>query len=162
MATITVGTNSYVTEAELTSYAADRGITISGDTAVLLIKAMDFLETREYKGEPVAYDQALSFPRVFCGAYLDHLQNYNYYDDLCKYDNTVPQKIKDAQCEAAIILDGGDDVQPTIDRTVKREKIDVLEVEYSDNALASKQYTKLNDLLKIFLSSKAYISSVRG
>lgn len=161
MATITVGTNSYVTEAELTSYAADRGITISGDTAVLLIKAMDFLETREYKGELVAYDQALSFPRVFCGTYLYSSQNYSY-NDLCKYDNTVPQKIKDAQCEAAIILNGGDDVQPTIDRTVKREKVDVLEVEYSDNALASKQYTKLNDLLKIFLSSKAYISSVRG
>ena len=47
MATITVGENSYVTETELSTYATDRGVTISGDTSVLLIKAMDFIESRD-------------------------------------------------------------------------------------------------------------------
>jgi len=46
MATITVGTNSYVTEAELTTYATDRGITLTGAPDVLLIKAMDYLDTQ--------------------------------------------------------------------------------------------------------------------
>ena len=31
--------NSYVTEAELTTYAADRGVTLTAATDVLLIKA---------------------------------------------------------------------------------------------------------------------------
>lgn len=46
MATIIVGENSYVTEAELTTYSADRGITLTGSPDVLLIKAMDYLDTQ--------------------------------------------------------------------------------------------------------------------
>lgn len=46
MATITVGENSYATEAELTTYATDRGITLTGAPDVLLIKAMDWLEVQ--------------------------------------------------------------------------------------------------------------------
>jgi hypothetical protein len=51
MATITVGINSYVTELELVTYAADRAIIIAAtDKTVLLIKAMDYLETRSFSG----------------------------------------------------------------------------------------------------------------
>lgn len=157
MATITVGTNSYVTVSELEAYADDRGITISAtDKSVLLIKAMDYLETRTYKGLKTITTQTLEFPRVFCG------YDYAGLDELCLLDiNEVPQDIKNAQMTAALILDTGDEIQPTLGRAVKKEKADVLEVEYSDNALASKQYTKLNDILRPYLANSHPMKVVR-
>lgn len=143
MATITVGTNSYVTEAELTTYATDRGVTIAGDTAILLIKAMDYIETRNFIGIKNEITQTLEWPREVCSG-------INY----CEIDHTeVPTDIKNAQMVAALIIDGGGDLQPSIDRTVKREKVDVIEVEYMDNALSSKQYTQLNDILRPYIKS---------
>ena len=66
MATIIVGTNSYVTEAELQTYADDRGIVIQGaDLSVLLINAMDYIETRSYSGQKFDADQSLEFPRYY-------------------------------------------------------------------------------------------------
>ena len=57
MATIIVETgagltnsNSYVSEADLATYATDRGITITGTAAVLIIQAMDYLESRQFLG----------------------------------------------------------------------------------------------------------------
>jgi len=144
MATITVGTNSYVTEAELTTFATDRGITITGDTAILLIKAMDYIETRNFIGEKTLSTQDLQWPREVCTGVFN-----------CTIDNTiVPTDIKSAQMTAALIIDGGDEVQPAIDRTVKREKVDVLEVEYMDSSLATKQHTKLNDFLRPYLHNQ--------
>lgn len=137
MAVITVGTNSYVTEAELTTYATDRGETITGDLSVLLIKAMDYIETRRYIGVKTDFDQALQWPREVCTGQYG-----------CEIDNqVVPQDIKDAQMVAALIVDGGDDLQPTVDRATKREKVDVIEVEYQENAIATKRYQKLDDIL---------------
>ena len=57
--TVTVGTDSYNTEAELTDYAALRGITIAGDPTTLLINAMDWLETNPFIGNRYDLDQLL-------------------------------------------------------------------------------------------------------
>ena len=134
---ITVGTNSYVTEAELTAYATDRGITISNDTSVLLIKAMDYIETRMYISSKYDTAQALQFPRW---SILD-------YDD-----DVVPTEIKNAQMIAALLIDSGKDLQPTIGQSVKREKVDVIEVEYQDGSTTgSNQFRALNDILRPFL-----------
>lgn len=142
---IVVGTNSYVTEAEFLEYATDRGITLSVYSTISLIKAMDYIETRVYRGSKYVYNQTLQFPRVL------YAQDYWY---VCEYDSTVvPIEIKNAQMVAAILIDSGKDLQPTIDRQVKREKVDVIEVEYMDNALSSAQFTALNDLLRPFLQS---------
>lgn len=162
MAVITVGTNSYVTEAELTTYATDRGINISGDTKVLLIKAMDYIETRDFIGEKTDTSQALEFPRNLCDAYGHYRPNsytpYVNYDTYCEYDNqTIPQGIKNAQMIAALLIDSGNDLQPTLGRAVKREKIDVLEVEYMNSASSETQYRSLQDALKPFI-----LTGVRG
>lgn len=145
---ITVGTNSYVTEAELATYASDRGITIvSADTKPLLIKAMDYIESRNFIGTKTVYNQALQFPRILCGDIYDP---YVY----CEYDSlTVPQGIKNAQMIAALLIDGGNDLQAVIGQAVKREKVDVLEIEYQDNTTSRAQYTSLNDALRPFLNS---------
>ena len=142
MAVITVGTNSYATEAELATYAADRGITIAeADTTILLIKAMDYIETRRFVGSKTEVTQTLEWPREVCSGTL-----------YCEIDNlVVPNDIKSAQMIAALIIDAGDEVQPIVERAVKREKVDVLEVEYMDNASALKHHTKLNDILRPYI-----------
>lgn len=156
---IEVGVNSYVTEAELTAYATARGITIAGDTGVLLIKAMDYIETRRFIGQKASITQALQWPRIVCEQYgLNRPNGYTFYpsiyDTYCEFDNTtVPQGIKNAQMIAALLIDGGNDLQPTVGRAVKREKVDVLEVEYMDNAASETQYRALQDALKPFIES---------
>ena len=143
MATIIVGTNSYVSEAELTTYATDRGITILGDTSVLLIKAMDYIETRSFISVKTDVTQALQFPRVLCALSSE-----------CEYSNDeVPKNIKKAQIVSAILIDQGNDLQATNTQLVKSEKIDVLEVEYMDGSSQANFYTALNDLLKNFLTT---------
>lgn len=168
MAIIIVGTNSYVTEAELTTYATDRGITITANTAVLLIKAMDWLEVQLFKGSKTVYNQPLQFPRVLCGClnpYLDSTYNNgfrtNYYLQPCEYDSqTVPNEIKKAQIMAALLIDGGNDLQPVVGRAVKRKKVDVLETEYMDNANDTPQYTSLISILRPFVKSGYKIERV--
>ena len=138
MASIIVGTNSYVTEAELTIYATDRGVTIAGDTAQLLIKAMDWLEIQPFSGSKYDYDQDLQFPR------------YPYSPQL---PNVVPDNIEKAQIVAALEIDSGADLLATIDRAVKREKVDVIEVEYQENASEVARYPELDMLIAEFLTS---------
>lgn len=141
MATIIVGTNSYVAEEELVSYANDRGVSISGDTSILLIKAMDYIETRPYGGHKYDEDQALEFPR------------YPYVRDINPDPSVVPDDIKTAQIVAALLTDSGVNLLATVDRATKKEKVDVLEVEYMDNASDSPRYIQLNSLLYPFYSS---------
>lgn len=63
------GANSYITVEEAREYAEARGITLSDDDdelGALLVKATDYLETREcdYQGSKVDCNQALSWPRT--------------------------------------------------------------------------------------------------
>ena len=137
---IVVGTNSYVTEAELTSYATARGVTISGNTEQLLIKAMDYIEAQIYIGEKYDTDanQPLEFPRV--------PSDQDTITD-------VPPKIEKAQMVAALLIDSGEELFETVARAVKKEKIDVLEVEYMDGASETKRYRELDALLGPYLAS---------
>ena len=121
--TVTVGTDSYVTEAELTAYATARGETLTAYESVLLIKAMDYLESLAYKGEKTSSAQALSWPR-------DRV----YVDGYLLPSTTVPQIIKDAQMAVALSIDGGTDPLSDVSPAVKRERADVVEIEYQDGA----------------------------
>lgn len=160
---VTVGTDSYVTETELSDYATARGITIAGDKSVLLIKAMDYLESRQFIGTKTVYNQALQFPRILCDdTYL--YRNYEYYSmypqnyfnnsQPCPYDNnTVPNEIKKAQMIAALLIDGGADLQSSLGQAIKREKVSVLETEYQDYTSGAEQHRALDDILRPFLQS---------
>lgn len=140
MATIVVGTNSYVTEAELTTYATDRGIIISGSTSQLLIKAWDYIDSRNYRGRKFSATQPLEFPRY-------------YTAEAPETAPAVPEKIKTAQIVAALLTDSGVDLFASIERAVKREKVDVIEVEYMDNANATALYPRLIGLLAEFIDN---------
>lgn len=133
--------NSYASEAELTTYAADRGITITGTNNQLLILAMDYIESQNFKGTKNTKAQALQWPRY--GVYID-----NYHVD----NDEIPVLLKEAQMEAALSIDASVDPLANIERSVKKEKLDTLEVEYMDNAnettIIRKITNKLRKLIK--------------
>ena len=141
MAAIVVGTNSYVTEAELTTYVTDRGITLSGDTSVLLINAMDYIEIQQYKGYRYVDEQVLEFPR-------------SYYNPDTEDAGEVPPDVGIAQMVAAIYIDAGADLNPSIGRAVKVERIEgAVMREFMDNAQAITTYPQLTKLLSYYLQS---------
>lgn len=130
---LVVGTDTYNTIEELTAYATARGITLALDEEILLIKAMDYIESRSYWGYKTDPDQELEFPR--------------------NGDETVPAKIKKAQLIAAIIIDSGVDLFAPIERGIKREKVDIIETEYQTNAAEYVRYPELEALLTPFIYS---------
>lgn len=118
--------NSYISEAELTTYATNRGVTISGTNSELIYKAMDYLESFKFIGVKYSKAQALQFPRV--GVVIDRF--------VIDY-NEIPQLLKDAQAEICLSIDSGDNPLENQTRETKSEKVDVITVEYTDTARAS-------------------------
>lgn len=154
MATITVGENSYVTETELTTYATDRGLTLTGTKDVLLIQAMDWLELKPFKGSKTVATQDLEWPRT------DVFVNGTELDD-----TVVPERIKQAQMAAAILIDSGADLQPTVEQRVIAESVaGAVSVQYSDKGNQSPVFTKLNGLLRDYVTNSGGMSFdvVRG
>lgn len=136
---VIVGTDSYVSEAELAAYATARGITLVVDPTIDLIKAMDYLSVQPWAGSKTDPLQPLDFPR---GG-----------------STTVPQAIKTAQMQLAILADSGVDLLAPVGPAVKREKVDVLEVEYQDYAGSTTSYPMIDALLRQFLLTGAYGAS---
>ena len=139
---VTVGTNSYASEAELTAYATARGLTIAGDETVLLTKAMDWLEGYAFVGAKQINSQPLKWPRY----------NTGLSDDVLYDANDVPVDIKTAQMACALIYEAGGDPLATIGRAKKRIKVDVIETEYADNAVVNPIYPVLNLLIAQFIN----------
>lgn len=133
--------NSYASEAELTAYATDRGLTISGNNDELLLLAMDYIEAQNFKGNKGTKAQALQWPRT--GVTVD---------SYAINSNEIPQLLKDAQMEAALAIDAGNSPLSNIDRATKKEKLGDLEVEYmdsaSDSVIVRKISAKLDKLLR--------------
>jgi hypothetical protein len=153
MATITVedgtvvsGANSYVTTAELDAFAAERAVdSFTGDQSELLIQAMDYLESLDYIGLKYSRDQALQWPRS--DVYID-----GYYIAA----TTIPTELKNAQMQIAMSIDAGNGPNDVIPRRVKRQEVDVLEVEYADNAPAQDVDPKVHLWLKKLIKGGAY------
>lgn len=144
MATIVVETgtssetaNSYVSEADLATYAADRGVTLTGTAAVLIIQAMDYLESKTFIGTKSDIDQALQWPRY--GAEID-----NYYVD----SDVIPRLLKEAEMELCIAIDGGVNPLANQGRETIREKVDGLEVEYKASSRPDTYLTAAETKLK--------------
>lgn len=137
--------NSYVSEAELESYATGRGIALTGDYSQLLLKAMDYLESKQYKSEPLNSTQSTLFPRMGVG---------------------IPRQIKQSQILLAVLGDTQDLINATVDAQVKREKVEgAVEVEYFEGANAvtgSPLFLMVNELLTPYLASTtAWSANVR-
>ena len=119
--TVTIG---YTTDDDFIAFALARGVTVTTpNAAIALTKALDYMETRQYKGYKTDNDQVLDWPR-----------QYVYVDNVLLDSATVPSGIVKAQHVIALSIANGYDPLATIERAVKREKVDVLEVEYQQNA----------------------------
>lgn len=117
------GANSYASATQLTDYATDRGVTLTASPEVLLIKAMDYTESLQYPGRKTSETQPLQWPRT--GTRVD---GYNVPG------NMIPGALVTAQIVTAMAIDAGRDPMAAIEPAVRREKVDVLEVEYQDGA----------------------------
>lgn len=118
--------NSYVSVAELQSFAHDRSVTLPGSAEQcepLLIQAMDWIEAQEanFIGVREFASQALSWPRIEC------------YESL-----GVPIGVKKAQMFAALDVHAGVSLLPTVTTASKvtSEKIGDIAVSYkvADNS----------------------------
>lgn len=137
---VVVGTNSYGDETGLQAYADARGVTISGDLTQLLIGAMDWLEIQAYKYFKYSSDQVLQFPRSTTTYDVDA--------------GTVPPEVIVAQYVAALLIDGGEDLNPTVERAVKEEEVfQAVRTEYMDTASETTRYPQLTSLLRRWLAS---------
>ena len=132
---------SYVSESDFAEYAGQRGLTVTSDHTVLLIKAMDYLETLEFTGSKRSETQSLQWPRD--GVYID-----GYYVE----NTTIPAILKTAQLRLAYEIDQGNDPLSAIDRKVKREKVGPLEVEYADSSSSTEILRSVRQMLRKLLS----------
>ena len=146
--------NTYVDAVDFNTWLSDRGLTLGGSLTDenLLLQATDYLETLSYIGIKNTQEQALLWPRS--GAYIDGY--------LFPFDS-IPKQLIDAQMQVAYSIDQGVNPLATIGQAVKKEKVDVIEVEYQDGTISKSTITAVNATLsKLLLSSggsfNAYLS----
>ena len=97
---------------------------------------MDYIESLQYQGYRVSQDQPLQWPR------------YCVYVDKCLIDSDViPMQLKNALMQTAISIDEGNDPLATQTQTVKRERVDVIEVEYMDGSSSAPIIKTVNAML---------------
>jgi hypothetical protein len=151
------GATSYATRAEIIAYAAARGVVIADADAsdVFAIKAMDYIERQSFKGVPtygpVGVVQALQFPR-------DEIEYQGAYFEA----DAIPLLLKNAECEAAMLISQGIDLEPNraAEQGVKREKVGPLETEFFAEAPYSATTPQLDALLKPLIVGSGFAINV--
>lgn len=109
-----------------------------------LRRATDYIEQvygLSFKGLRVSREQELSWPRY-------DVEIYQYYND----SNVIPTLLKNATNALAYKAAQGN-LSPDLTQTVKREKVDVLEVEYMDSSSQLVRFREIDNLLAPLLSS---------
>lgn len=128
--TVTVG---YTTDDALSAYAIARGYVLSGDSAVNLQLALDWLELQPFVGEKTDPLQALEWPR--------------------DGDTVVPDKIVQAQLEAALVYMGGGDLTASIGKNVIEKTVGPLTTKYAETGQQTIMYPKLSMLLRGYVQN---------
>lgn len=126
--TVVAGANSFVEVADVRSFAAARGYAgLSLDDAVVeaqLVQATDYLNSFEdrYRGDRVSADQELSWPRANA--------TVNGFDI---EEDHIPALLKKAQMQLTIEIAKGfvPNISVAGGKFVKRQKVDVIEIEYA-------------------------------
>ena len=140
--TIVSGANSYVSEAELTTYATARGVTLTGDTEELLIKAMDYVEQLSFKGFKRLSTQPLQFPRA-------NLVIDDYLIDL----DVIPTILKEGLMEVAMSIDNGEDPLADVTRVKQSATVGPISVTYAQGGSSTTLVRKIHNKLKKLISS---------
>ena len=139
--------NSYISDATFAAYAVSMGVTVSGTAAILLLKASIYVEALPFIGTKKTSAQAMQWPR-----------NSATVDGFLTPSDVIPKLLKDLQCEVAIAIDGGLDPLSDVGRSVKKEKVDVIEIEYQANSAAFSYNRKILALEKKLTNSGFLVS----
>ena len=160
--TITVGTDTYLSVAGADTYwAARNNTTWSGSTTAekeaALIEATQYIDGNYlFIGELTSLTQSLAFPRN--GVYIT-TGNFAGAD----YDSDeIPPQIEKATAELALEALSARLV-PVLERggLIKKEKVDVIEVEYLDFAPAQKTFEFVTSILRPLLRNGGQTKLVR-
>lgn len=144
--------NSFASVAVADTYVADRGI--AGWASLTntvkeqaLIRATDYLEAtyrNAWKGFRNSQTQALSWPR------------YDVFVEQFLVSNSiVPDVVIRATIEMAIRASTNDTLIPDTERTITREKVDVIEIDYSEFGPRSAQYTEIARILSPYTNASS-------
>ena len=128
--TTTVG---YTTDDEYQEYAAARGYIISGNAIVQLQLALDWLELQPFKGEKTDPSQELEWPR--------------------DGNTEIPDKIVQAQLEAALVYNAGGNLMASIGKMVTEKTVGPITTKWSENGPQTIAYPKLSMLLRGYVSN---------
>ena len=136
------GANSYVSLQDLIEYAASRGETLPDDETAqtaLLFQGVDYLQyTFGWKGEKTYPDAELEWPRTGIKGIAP---------------DSIPRVVQVAQMKLAILA-YTEDLFPTSSASTTREKVDVIEVEYSDTGTTGRfSSPTINSMLRGLVSS---------
>lgn len=148
---------SYASVANADLYHSNRGCApwatlTTAQKEEALRRATDYIEqvySRSWQGYQVNSTQALSFPRsgvVVNGYTLGY--------------TSIPNQLVNATCDLAYKAAGGN-LSPDVTQGVKREKVDVLEVEYMDGSSQITRYRALDNMLAPLLLNMPN-SAMRG
>lgn len=141
---------TFISVADASSYHSDRGnaawAALASDALreQALRRATDYLEQvygLKWKGKRTKHTQALSWPRYDVCA--------NGFD---VDSDVVPVAVQRACAEMALKAAAGE-LAPDVGRLAKREKVDVLEVEYESGAVPYVRYRAVDNLLAPYLES---------
>ena len=148
--------NTYITLAEYETYIDERGLTDTTSDAAKtgrIIQAKDWLESQymRYQGFKNSDAQALAWPRSW-------VQIYGY----AVTSTEIPQQLKDGQAQLVIDSASTDIYNVSDGKAITKEKVDVLEIEYSDNGVTNIQpiFAKVNALLKPLFKTVGGLGSV--
>lgn len=178
------GANSFVTEAEADAHFASRyaplgkfpewGAAETEKKEAALVLAGQLLNGKRWQGEEVREGiQTMCWPRygvpMQSGSGMTTYGNlYNagsvYAYTACWPSNTVPEKVKQAQCEAALRYLAGTDMLPDLDRggQIVMKRVDIITTQYASGAPAGTRFQAVEALLRPFLKSSAGVTLVRG
>lgn len=173
MATLALGTNSYVDQSEADTYCADMGLDSVTDDQ-LLIRATKWIDrtfANRFLGIRLGNTQALNWPRspaqdvYFAQGLYVSLDSDGNYIDL----NTIPQAVKEATVEVALMLQDGSDPysQPAPAVIEEHSEIDVLKSSkkysspFKPSTAGDVDLYKIELILRPVLKQKGAIKLVR-
>ena len=126
-------TIGYTTDDEYAEYAAARGYMLTGDPLVQLQLALDWLELQPFKGSKTDESQALEWPR--------------------DGNTEIPDKIVQAQLEAALVYNAGGNLMASIGKMVTEKTVGPLTTKYAESGPQTIMYPKLSMLLRGYVAN---------
>ena len=126
-------TIGYTSDDEYAEYAAARGYMLTGDSIVQLQLALDWLELQPFKGSKTDETQTLEWPR--------------------DGNTEIPDKIVQAQLEAALVYNAGGNLMASIGKMVTEKTVGPLTTKWAENGPQTIMYPKLSMLLRGYVQN---------